>query len=123
MQLALLDRTPYNRVDMHLGNFYEMTLRLSRVAALSLLLFRIVGVAGAASKDRAPCKAFFLAVEQDEVTVNLKMVGLNKLQHGWYRKNGNQKDFAGVCLVNPNETGKRGSPGVQLRRVHESHCR
>jgi len=59
-----------------------MAFTLNRVAT-SLLLFGIAGVAGAGSKDKAPCKAFFVAVEQDEATVNLKMAGLNKPQNGW----------------------------------------
>ena len=84
-----------------------MAITLNRIAVLSLLLFGIAGVAGAGSKDKAPCKGFFVAVEQDEVTVNLKMVGLNKPQNDWYRKYGDQKEFAGVCLVNANETGER----------------
>ena len=83
-----------------------MAFTLNRVAT-SLLLFGIAGVAGAGSKDKAPCKAFFVAVEQDEATVNLKMAGLNKPQNGWYKKSGNQGEFAGVCLVNANETGER----------------
>ena len=84
-----------------------MAITLNRLAAFSLLLFPIADVAAAVSKDKAPCKVYFVAVEQDEATVNLKMVGLNKPQNDWYRKNGNQKEFAGVCLVNANEKGER----------------
>jgi hypothetical protein len=84
-----------------------MTFTPTRIAVSSLLLVCITGVAGAGSKDKAPCKAFFVAVEQDEVTVNLKMVGLNRPQNDWYTKNGNQKEFAGVCLVNASKSGER----------------
>ncbi len=94
-----------------------MAFTLNRIAAFSLLLVSIAGVAGAGSKDTAPCRVYFVAVEQDEVTVNLKMVGLNKPQNDWYRKNGNQKEFAGVCLVNANETGER----VALESGSEEH--
>lgn len=84
-----------------------MAFTLNRVAALSLWLFGIANVAGAGSKDKATCQAFFVAVEQDEATVSLKMAGLNKPQGDWYKKSGNQGEFAGVCIVNANETGER----------------
>ncbi len=86
---------------------FGMAFTLNRIAAFSLLLVCVTGVAAAGSRDKAPCKAFFVAVEQDEATVNLKMVGLDKPQNDWYRKNGNQKEFAGVCLVSANESGER----------------
>jgi hypothetical protein len=75
--------------------------------AVPLLLFCIARIVGASPKDKAPCKAFFIAVEQDEITVNLKMVGLNKKQSDWYKKNGNQKEFTGICLANINDSGER----------------
>ena len=63
-----------------------MAFTLNRVAAFSLLLFGIIVAAGAGSKDKAPCKVFFVAVEQDEATVNLKMAGLNTAQNDWYTR-------------------------------------
>lgn len=102
-----------------------MAFTLKRIAGFALLLLSIPGAAGADSKDKAPCKAFFAAVEQDEVTVNLKMVGLNKPQNDWYKKNGNQKDYAGVCLVNANASGEQvalesGSEEYMNRTVGDS---
>ena len=94
-----------------------MAFTLNRVAAFSLLLFGIIVAAGAGSKDKAPCKVFFVAVEQDEATVNLKMAGLNRAQNDWYKKKGNQGQFAGVCLVKANETGER----VPLESGSEQH--
>lgn len=66
-------------------------------------------------KVKGPCKVFFIAVEQDAITVNLRMVGLNKSQNDWYRKN--QKDFAGVCLVHANQSNER----VPLESLSEDY--
>lgn len=51
------------------------------------------------------CKAYFVVAEQDSVTVNLPMVGLNDKQADWYRKHGG--DFPILCLVNADPSGKR----------------
>ncbi len=84
-----------------------MSFTLNRLAAFAFLLFSIAGAASAGSKGKAPCKAFFVMVEQDEITVNLRIVGLNKQQNSWYKKNGNQKEYAGVCVVHANESGEQ----------------
>jgi len=39
--------------------------------------------------------------------MNLNMAGANDPQIKWYAKDGNQKEFAGVCLISPDSTGKR----------------
>jgi hypothetical protein len=78
---------------------------MKKVAAVILLLVGLAGVLIGKPKDQAPCKVFFVMVEQDELTVNLKMVGLNKQQSNWYKKDGNQKEYAGVCIVHANESG------------------
>ena len=51
------------------------------------------------------CKAYFIVTEQDTVTVNLAMVGLNEPQKKWYEKSGGE--FPGICLVNGDASGKR----------------
>ena len=51
------------------------------------------------------CKAYFIVVEQDAVTVNLKMIGFNDPQQSWYAKHGGE--FPGLCPVTGDATGKR----------------
>jgi hypothetical protein len=75
--------------------------------AVTLLLVSCASVLIGKPEDQAPCKAFFVMVEQDEITVNLKMVGLNKQQSSWYKKEGNQKEYAGVCIVHANESSEQ----------------
>ena len=53
-------------------------------------------------KQSAPCRAYVIVVEHDEGTVGLTMVGLNKPQQNWYKKNGMKGNYAGVCPLNPN---------------------
>lgn len=53
----------------------------------------------AKNKERAPCVVYFAVVENDEVTVHLSMVGLNKAQSSWYEKHGDRDKFAGICYV------------------------
>jgi hypothetical protein len=84
-----------------------MTPTLNGLAAFCIMLLCIPGMAGAGSKNEAPCKVFFVMVEQDEVTVNLKMVGLNKQQSNWYKKDGNQKEYAGVCIAQASQSGEQ----------------
>lgn len=74
-----------------------------RTATLLFLSFAVALAAD--SKAKTGCKVYFIAVEDDEITVGLKMIGLNKKQKDWYQKDGNLKDFAGVCSVNANESG------------------
>src|SRR5580658_7256579 len=67
----------------------------------------------ASAKDRkrptdpgsSVCKVYFVVAEQDAVTVNLPMVGLNDEQRGWYKKDGGE--FPTLCLVNADASGKR----------------
>lgn len=68
----------------------------------------LTGFAPAKDKNpmQADCKVFFVAVEHDEQTSNLNMVGLNKEQQDWYRKHGG-KEAPGICLVNGTEKGQR----------------
>jgi hypothetical protein len=80
---------------------------MKKVAAVILLLVGCAGVLIGKPKDQAPCKVSFVMVEQDEMTGNLTMVGLNKQQSRWYKKEGNQKDYAGVCTVDANESGEQ----------------
>jgi len=80
---------------------------MKKVAAVILLLVSCASVLIGKPKDQAPCRVFFVMVEQDEITVNLKMVGLNKQQSSWYKKEGNQKEYAGVCIVHANESGEQ----------------
>jgi hypothetical protein len=62
--------------------------------------------ASARPEPQSPCKVYFVAAEQDEeVTVNLQMVGLNEHQSDWYKKHGDQ--FAGICPADLDPTGKR----------------
>jgi hypothetical protein len=88
-------------------------------AALGLVLLAGAwpSLAADAGKGKTPCKAYFIPVEQDSLTVNLMMVGLNGPQADWYRKNGNQKEFSGVCAVNANESGKP----VALESISEKY--
>jgi hypothetical protein len=45
------------------------------------------------------------------------MLGLNKKQGDWYRKNGNQKEFTGICVANASESGEQ----VPLEAGSEEH--
>lgn len=90
---------------------------MKRVAAVALLLFGFAEMAVTKPVEKAPCKAFFMVIEQDEMTVNLRMVGLNKQQNDWYQKEGDLKEFAGVCLVNASASGER----VPLESISEDH--
>ena len=80
---------------------------MKNVAAVAALLFVFHGVAVTKPKEQAPCKVFFVMVEQDENTVNLRMVGLNKPQSNWYKKDGNQNEYAGVCVVHASQSGEQ----------------
>jgi hypothetical protein len=73
----------------------------------SALLALLSTTAFAAKKDAATCTAYLLPVEQDQATMNLKMSGLNDTQEHWYRKDGNKKQYEGVCIINADQTGKR----------------
>ena len=64
---------------------------------VATLLF--LGPAVAKNKAPAPCIVYFAVVENDEVTVHLSVVGLNKPQSSWYEKHGNRDKFAGICYV------------------------
>lgn len=61
----------------------------------------------ASTKIKMPCTSYLLLIEQDEETVNMKMTGANKPQADWFRKDGDGKDFAGVCLISADPSGKR----------------
>jgi len=90
---------------------------LMKRAAVAFLLLMLAELAVA--KPKAQCKAFFMVLEQDEITVNLKMLGLNERQNGWYKKDGDQGEFAEVCLARANGSGGR----VPLESVSEEHIR
>jgi hypothetical protein len=70
-------------------------------------VFAMLASPGAAKKHPPTnsCNAYFIVTEQDAVTVNLPMIGLNEAQQKWYDKKGGQ--FPGLCLVNGNGTGGR----------------
>lgn len=74
---------------------------------LAFCLISVLLVASNAKKHPPTnsCKAYFIVTEQDAVTVNLAMVGLNEPQRKWYEKSGGE--FPGICLVNGDATGKR----------------
>ena len=65
------------------------------------------------AKDKKPpaapgspaCKVYFLVSEQDAVTVNLPMVGLDDKQADWYKKEGGE--FPTLCLVKADDSGQR----------------
>lgn len=85
---------------------------------LAPLIYAFLGFLGTAvAADKAPCKIFFLTVEQDEATVNLKMVGLNKKQHDWYQKEGDRNEFGGACSVNGDSSGEP----VPLESISEDY--
>jgi hypothetical protein len=74
--------------------------------ALAILIF-VTATSTLANKkpSNADCKAYFIVVEQDAITVNLKMLGFNGPQQSWYSKHGGE--FPGLCPVNGDATGKR----------------
>jgi hypothetical protein len=74
-----------------------MKLKLVVIAALATA--SLSRSALAKPKPSAPCRVYFLAVEQDEITVGLSMEGLNKPQEHWYRKHGDRDKWAGVCFA------------------------
>lgn len=53
----------------------------------------------------AACRAYFIALEQDEETVNLRMVGLNRSQADYYADYGGR--YPNICVVNADPSGKR----------------
>ncbi len=68
----------------------------------------------AKDKSQVPCRAYFLAIEQDSVTVNLQMVGLNKQQSDWYTKRRQQRGiWEGVCLANLGPIWRAGTSEVE----------
>jgi hypothetical protein len=68
----------------------------------SLVLISLCALpGGAAPKPSVPCKAYVIVIEQDELTVGLTMVGLNKPQLSWYKKHGDKGKYAGICPLNP----------------------
>ena len=72
------------------------------------IFFALLSAAAfAKDKSQVPCRAYFVAIEQDSITVNLQMAGLNKLQSAWYRKGGNSGEYEGVCLVNLDPSGRQ----------------
>jgi hypothetical protein len=69
-------------------------------AILSCLIVCAATVAGLAKpKPKPPCKVYVVVEEQDMLTDALPMDGLNKPQHDWYKKHGEQGEYAGVCVV------------------------
>src|SRR5437867_1354028 len=84
-----------------------------RAVAVSLLVLNCAALA--LPKSKAPCKVFFVVVEQDAGTLNLKMVGLNKNQNEWYRKD--DELSKGVCLRNPDQSGEQ----IALESVSEDY--
>ena len=97
----------FHRFRVQLGRFYGASKLMKIVLFAFIPLLACSLLAFSAPKDNAPCKAFFMAIEQDDSTVSLKMAGLNKLQYDWYRKAGNKKEFAGVCLAPANASGQQ----------------
>ncbi len=73
-------------------------MKLKAMAGLAAT-FLLSGPAVAKQKEPAPCVVYFAVVENDEVTVRLSMVGLNKPQGSWYEKHGDRDKFAGICYV------------------------
>jgi len=73
-------------------------MKLKAMAGLAATLL-LSGPSLAKKKEPAPCVVYFAVVENDEVTVRLSMVGLNKPQSSWYEKHGDQDKFAGICYV------------------------
>lgn len=72
-----------------------------KIKAMAVLVPILVfsGLAMAKKKAPAPCVVYFAVVENDQTTVHLSMVGLNKAQSSWYEKHGNRDKYAGVCYV------------------------
>lgn len=79
------------------------------VAVLAGLSFCLPAHAGSKKRPNNPgspaCKAYFVVAEQDTVTVNLPLIGLNDKQADWYHKHGGE--FPALCLVNADSSGKR----------------
>lgn len=79
---------------------------MNRAILASLVVCLVAVSTFAKPKSPAPCKVYFIVGEQDyEATVSLPMIGLNRPQSNWYKKHGDQ--FAGICLANLDNTGKR----------------
>lgn len=60
-----------------------------------------------AKTDPAACRSYLVMVEQDQVTVNMQMTGLNGPQREWYSKDGDRKEYSGVCYLDADSTGRR----------------
>lgn len=69
------------------------------VQRLLVCCLAIAFVTQAKTKTPGACKVYFTAVENDEITVGLTMVGLNKPQASWYKKHGDRDKFSGICFV------------------------
>jgi len=78
-----------------------------KTLALALLCCLATPAFAAKPKDKLACTSFLILIEHDAQTMNLNMAGANDPQIKWYAKDGNQKEFAGVCLISPDSTGKR----------------
>jgi len=94
-------------------------MRTAKAAIMCLLLFVSWEVLPAPAKERPTegCKVYFIAVEHDEQTSNLNMVGLNHPQRDWYEKHG-AKYAPGVCFV-----GDAKAKQVTVEMVDESYLK
>lgn len=77
--------------------------------AMKFLAALLLLTTAAYAKEKPPqkCDSYFTMVEQDNFTEKLAMAGLNAGQLKWYRKDGAAKEYAGVCVLLPNNSGKR----------------
>lgn len=82
---------------------------IGRLAALLLVVGKIE-----ANEQPTPCIVYFSVVENDEVSVHLSVLGMNKPQISWYKKHGDRDKYAAICYV---EDGARAPAEAPLYAI------
>jgi hypothetical protein len=82
---------------------------IGRLAALLLVVGKIE-----ANEQPTPCSVYFSVVENDEVSVHLSVLGMNRPQTSWYKMHGDRDKYAGICYV---EDGARAPAEAPLYAI------
>ncbi len=71
----------------------------SRRVGVAVALLLLGTSASAKPKVPAPCKVYFIALENDNATRGAALLGLNRPQAKWYGKHGDRGGFSGICYL------------------------
>jgi len=87
-------------------------MNLKAIGRLAVLLLAVGKIE--ANEQPTPCIVYFSVVENDEVSVHLSVLGMNKPQTSWYKKHGDRDKYAGICYV---EDGTRAPAEAPLYAI------